>query len=580
MEYLLVGVLGHIDHGKSSLIKAMNGFWGDSSKEEMRRSITIEPSFSHLELKNRMIAFVDTPGHESLISKTINASLSLDLSLLVVDINEGIMPQTNEHLLILNALNIPFLLVLNKCDLCQDLESKKAQILKNLPQSVGVVETSIYDSKSIENLKQALLNYKITNKNGNRDGFFRMYVDNVLHKHGYGTIILGTIYQGIIHKGDKIFINDLKKESVVRALQVHKVEVTNAQAHSRVALNLKNIETKELKNGMCLSPKAKMRGFDKIDIFTRTPLKHLQCVNIQISAKKSLARVLDLGGNFYTLELEEPFFVCFKDLGVVSVANRVVGGLEVLNPITDPLNKALKLELLKALKLDDFKKAFELLALGHLKGFGLGCVEQRFNLKLDEALEIAKETNLLLDEENVTLYSLKALERRIKFYRSKLSSSTLFGAGDFLSLQALETLRELGALDKKDGLYLKKGLKIDSIKNKLSQSMLELLENPTPLAPYNLYETLDLDKVTGDNLLKSLTKAKKVVRLNKNVFVGAITLSKILAQMRSIILKDGFIDVSNFKKHLEISRKYLINYLEYLDSFKDIKREKDRRYLG
>lgn len=183
MQYSIVGTAGHVDHGKTALITALTGFEGDSLEEEKRRGITINLSFSSMQNKEKNVAFIDVPGHEKLLKNMIAGAFGFDASLVVIDANEGIMPQSKEHLEILNLLHVKNIIIaLTKKDLASEaiIEERKVEIiehfktLKNL-HLVEIIPVSIYEPSSIERLKNALFALPVTPKKSN--GLFRYYVD-------------------------------------------------------------------------------------------------------------------------------------------------------------------------------------------------------------------------------------------------------------------------------------------------------------------------------------------------------------------------------------------------------------------
>ncbi|EIQ8882779.1 GTP-binding protein, partial [Campylobacter coli] len=160
MNSLLIGTAGHIDHGKTSLIKAINGFEGDSLKEEKERQITINLSFSNLNYKQKHLSFIDVPGHKDLVKTMISGAFGFSACLFVVDINEGLKEQSIEHLEVLELLGVKdIILVLSKCDLCENPKEQEQKILNSLEFTpMKVFHTSIKDQESIERLKNYLLN--------------------------------------------------------------------------------------------------------------------------------------------------------------------------------------------------------------------------------------------------------------------------------------------------------------------------------------------------------------------------------------------------------------------------------------
>ncbi|EAL0948348.1 GTP-binding protein, partial [Campylobacter coli] len=254
MKSLLIGTAGHIDHGKTSLIKAINGFEGDSLKEEKERQITINLSFSNLNYKQKHLSFIDVPGHKDLVKTMISGAFGFSACLFVVDINEGLKEQSIEHLEVLELLGVKdIILVLSKCDLCENPKEQEQKILNSLEFiPMKVFHTSIKDQESIERLKNYLLNLECKNANANL--VFRYYIDRVFSLKGIGTIVTGSLNEGKISLNEKIICLDNQKELVVKNIQNHESNFAEISAFNRVALSL-NCDYKELKKGYVLSKK-------------------------------------------------------------------------------------------------------------------------------------------------------------------------------------------------------------------------------------------------------------------------------------------------------------------------------------
>ncbi|XPV53661.1 MAG: selenocysteine-specific translation elongation factor [Halarcobacter ebronensis] len=272
MNNYIIGTCGHIDHGKTALIRALNGYEGDSTKEEQQRGITIDLSFSNLTSDNKNVAFIDVPGHEKLIKNMIAGAFSFDCVMIVVSAVEKIMPQTVEHLEILNLLGVKnAILTITKKDLVdkETLKKNKEEIEQfindeydfNILFSKAV---SIYDEESINELKEKLFTLDASTKI--EENFFRYYVDRVFSSSGSGTIVTGTVLGKPLKKDEKVFICDIKKEAKVKNLQVHGENSEISNISNRTAINLSNVNTKDIKKGFLISKKGFLRGFDKIDI--------------------------------------------------------------------------------------------------------------------------------------------------------------------------------------------------------------------------------------------------------------------------------------------------------------------------
>ena len=609
MSNIIIGTAGHIDHGKTALIRALNGFEGDSTNEEKQRGITIDLSFSNLTRAERNIAFIDVPGHEKLIKNMIAGAFGFDYVMLVVSAKESLMPQTIEHIEILSLLGIKnLILVITKKDLVdektlKEQEDKIVEFLNEFEFNIKFIKAvSIYDEKSIEDLKNTL--FTISNSTKNEENFFRFYVDRVFSVKGSGTVVTGTVLGKKIELEEKVFIPHLQKETKIKNIQVHNQNAIEANISSRAALNLSSIDINSLQRGDIITKKGFLRGFDTIDIsfkcLKNKKLNHNQTYTLFIGAKKIDVKVLlfdsltSLEDGFATLKMDEKIFTVFGEKVILRSANDTICGGVILNPIYDPMNKNQKRDLLKNLYKRDFKNAFKILLEAHKRGLGVVSSTQRFALSHDESLEFANSLeDVFVDKKELVIYPIKTKDEIVEFIKNiyiknsyaLLSSSSINLRVPWASIEfinsALDDLVQNGFLVKEGQLYKNANIKED-ITKELENIFLERLksEDITPTAPYNIYDDLDIDRKLGDDILKSLTAKKDVIRLQHNLFIHSQSLNKIIKSMREIIKEDGFIEIFNFKQRFDLSRKYLVCYLDYLDNFSDIKKVENRRVLS
>ena len=609
MSHFIIGTCGHIDHGKTALIQALNGFDGDSTKEEKSRGITIDLSFSNLVQDDKNIAFIDVPGHEKLIKNMISGAFGFDCVMIIVSASEKIKPQTVEHLEILKLLGVKdAVLVITKKDLldAEELE-KNTKEIKAFVESYAfnlhfVQAVSIYDEHSIQTLKRELFTLKTASKQ--EENFFRAYVDRSFSLKGVGTVVTATVLGKSISKRQKLFICDLNRECKIKNLQVHDEDVEQAEISNRVAINLANIDAKQIKKGALLSTKGRLRGFNEIDISFFTlkdkKLKHNQTYFLYIGAKRIEAKVILFDTEiaqergFARLKLKENIFSIYGEKLIIRSATSTLAGGRVLSSISDPINKKQRLHLLLALEKSDFTLAYEILLQAHKKGLGLISSAQRFALSHEEALTQAhKLKNCFVDEKALIVYPLSTLQEVRDFVvniyeKNAYALLSLHALGlrlpwaseGFITL-AIEELLDEGLLIQEGNLY--KNANITEDMTKVLQDLLikRLIEEDiSPTAPYNIYDDLDLDRKTGDDLLKGLCAKKELVRVTHNISIHAQSLSKLIANLKQIMQNEGYLDLGNFKTHYPLSRKYLIAYLDYLDNFNDIKNDNGKRVFN
>ena len=247
MKNIIVGTAGHVDHGKTCLIKALTGTDCDRLKEEKKRGITIENGFADMQSGDYNISIIDVPGHEKFIKNMLMGIGGIDMVLLVIALDEGVMPQTVEHFRILDMLDIrKGIIVYTKRDAVSDEEWAdlvkedahdlvKGTFMEGAPE----IEVSSFDGYNIEELKELIVSSidESILKNDS-DILFRLPVDRVFTIDGFGTVVTGTLMEGSIHPGDEVMVYPEERLTRVRNLQVHNEAVTEALAGQRTAINL------------------------------------------------------------------------------------------------------------------------------------------------------------------------------------------------------------------------------------------------------------------------------------------------------------------------------------------------------
>lgn len=590
---LIIGTAGHIDHGKTSLIKALNGFEGDTLKEEQERQITLSLSFSSLEKEGKKLSFIDTPGHKDLLKTMISGAFAFNVCLFVVDINEGLKAQSLEHLSVLELLGVKdLILVLNKCDLCEDIDAKTKEIAAQLSlKPLKIFHTSVRSNLGIESLKNYLFSLQ---EKESEEAIFHFYIDRVFSLKGVGTIVTGSLNEGEIALKEKIICLDTQKELIVKNIQNHDSNLDQIKAPARVALSL-NCDYKNLQKGFLLSKKGFFKPFLQIEAYVKAPnlanQNYVFCVGTkQLEAKIHILKELKVGEYYAEIRFKKPMYLCFDERFILLENARVKGGGVVLNPVSEPLNKELKLRLLDLLLNKDFLSVFDLLKNAHKKGFGLLSSYQRFKLSHTQALNVANNLqNAFIDEKNYNIYdtsSINLLQNSIHKILAKnpyamLSAHSLalrnVWASEALCAFALQNMPNL---DFKEGIFFKKGVEFEKLQEKNSNALYKKIKAQALQveAPYNLYESLELDRKSGDLMLKKLTKEGLVVRLAHNLFVDKATLLNFKEELLNL-LKNTSLDVQTMKNKFNFSRKYAIAYLEFLDLDERIIKKDEKRFL-
>lgn len=275
MEHIIIGTAGHIDHGKTTLIKALTGRDTDRLAEEKRRGITIDLGFTYFDLPDgNRAGIIDVPGHEKFIPNMVAGVTGMDLVLLVIAMDEGIMPQTTEHMEILNQLGVTnCIIILNKADLVDEewaemiTEDIKEKMSDTAYKDAPMVKVSAKTGAGMQELVQ-LVTEKVNtfNRKGRSLGHFRLPVDRVFSMPGFGTIVTGTLLEGKIQKEDVIRLFPGDTQAKIRGIQVHGQEVEECSHGQRVALNLANVKKEEVSRGNVVATPFCMENTSLLDV--------------------------------------------------------------------------------------------------------------------------------------------------------------------------------------------------------------------------------------------------------------------------------------------------------------------------
>ena len=306
MKHIIIGTAGHIDHGKTTLIRALTGRNTDRLKEEQDRGITIELGFTWFDLEEGLrCGIIDVPGHEKFIQQMVSGVVGMDMVLVVVAADEGIMPQTREHLDILKLLGIEkCILVLTKCDTVDPewISMMEEDIRKELKDTIledaPVVRVSSVTGEGIEDCKKAISAMVKALPERDTKGIPRLPIDRVFSLQGFGTIITGTLISGTLHKGDALEIYPEGLKARIRNIQVHEQDSEIAEAGQRVALNLTGVKKEELHKGSVISAENSMENSTLMDgkvtmlPDTKRSLKNRERLHFLSGTKEVLCRVV------------------------------------------------------------------------------------------------------------------------------------------------------------------------------------------------------------------------------------------------------------------------------------------------
>ena len=412
MKNIIIGTAGHIDHGKTTLIKALTGRNTDRWEEEQRRGITIDLGFTYFDLPNGDRAgIIDVPGHEKFINNMVAGVVGMDLVLLVVAADEGIMPQTREHMDILHLLGIEkSIIVLNKCDLVDEewLELVEEELRDELQgtflEHAPVAKVSAATGEGLPELIsiiERMTRDEVVPKDIHT--IPRLPIDRAFTLSGFGTVITGTLVTGTITKEDTLQLYPVGKPCKIRSIQVHGQDVKECFAGQRVAINLSNVKKREIKRGCVLAPPDSMKETDLLDVrldvlessmrvLTHHARLHLFTGTSEVLCRAVLLDADEIGpgeSGYVQLRLEESIAVRRGDKFVVRFYSpmETIGGGVVLEP-NPGVKKRFREDAIEELRRKESGSSVDVIEL-HVKEYGQSMIT---------LAELAKLTALSMEE--------------------------------------------------------------------------------------------------------------------------------------------------------------------------------------
>ena len=628
---IIIGTAGHIDHGKTALVRALTGVDADRLPEEKRRGITIDIGFADLDLGDVRIGFVDVPGHERFVKNMLAGAHGIDLVALVIAADESVMPQTREHFDICRLLGVrKGLLVLTKKDLVDEellqlVQSETEELVAgSFLEGAPIIAVSSRTGEGIEALKEALRESGLEVTARSADFVTRLPIDRAFTMRGFGAVVTGTLIAGEIAEGDELELLPAGMRVRVRGAQVHGSPVPRAFAGQRTAINLGGVDAAAIERGMVLAPVGRLRSTQAIDaranLLENAPraLRSRQRVRIHIGAAEVLARVrvLTEGGEIkpgesgvVQLRTEAPIVGVLGDRFILrSYSPQVtIGGGVILDPFP-PKHRTRDIEAARG-RLDVLStgdRARQLAAFvggadGHgLRRADLGARTAWRDEVIDDAAKQARAGGAIVDAEGVLLSrerfdELKQLvvkevaahHQREPLMRG-LAKEVL--RERFFAHAPVEVFRGvLGILEQEDSLVAEKEIvRLREHTRELSsedsglRDRLEKIYHDAGLAAPSLNEAFERAGSSvqqGRKILQLLIDSGLLVKVHGEMFFHRAALDDLTKKVREYGAKHQAIDVAAFKDLAGISRKYAIPLLEYLDRQRVTRREGDRRVV-
>ncbi|MFH0933535.1 MAG: selenocysteine-specific translation elongation factor, partial [Nitrospirota bacterium] len=431
MRYVILGTAGHIDHGKSALVKALTGIDPDRLKEEKERGITIDLGFADLSYPDGLtIGIVDVPGHERLVRNMLAGAGGIDLVLLVIAADEGVMPQSREHLYICDLLKIKSgIIVITKADLVESewLDLMKDEV-KNFVKGTflegsPIVPVSSKTMSNIDLLKEEIRNVALKVEPKPTKGLFRLPIDRVFTLKGFGTVITGTALSGSISVDDAVEILPSNITSRVRGLHSHGKPIQTAYAGQRVAINLQGVEKEELKRGDSAVLPGRFIPTKTIDAKIELlrdvpPLKSKSLVHFHLATSETIARVILYGRDelkpeescYCQFRLQDPVVSMSGDRYIIRRFSPVetIGGGEIFDPSPPKRRQKDIAEVLMTFEKGSLSDKISLKVLqSGLHGISTMALEGWIKAEIPairESIEILKKNGLLFNVEDILIH--------------------------------------------------------------------------------------------------------------------------------------------------------------------------------
>lgn len=625
----VIGTAGHVDHGKSTLVQALTGINPDRLREEQEREMTIDLGFAWLTLPNgESVGIVDVPGHRDFIENMLAGVGGIDAALFVIAADEGVMPQTREHLAILDLLRIPGgVVALTKIDLIDDpdwLELVQADVSEALQGTVldgaPIIPVSARTGQGLAELTAALQEVLARTPPRPDRGRPRLWIDRVFTIGGFGTVVTGTLVDGHLEVGQEVEILPRGLRARIRGLQTHKTRIQRAVPGSRVAINLTGISKQDLARGDLVTTPGWLRPTTLTDVRMDLlhdapfPLKHNAFVKFFCGSAETVARVRLLGtetlapgeSGWVQLELDDPLPLVRGDRFIIRVPSPAVtvGGGEVVDPNPGRKHRRFRPEVLARL---------ETLARGTPAEVLLQTLERRGPLTVRDLLEVSglgeaapkALAELFSTGDAVVLDAvLEPAPARLVVSRSWWSATTARMRDELAAYHARyplrpgmsrEELRSALRLDPRayngllaraaaDGLIVDEAATVRLPEHQVrftpqQQQAVDDLLARFRAAPYATPSVKEAAALVGEEVLGVLLARGDLVQVSPEVLFLRETYEEMVERIRAHIQQQGSITLAQVRDLFQTSRKYAQALLEYLDGVGVTRRVGDERVL-
>ncbi|MFC1505192.1 selenocysteine-specific translation elongation factor [Thermodesulfobacteriota bacterium] len=620
MKQVILGTAGHIDHGKTSLIKAITGINTDRLKEEQQRGITIELGFASMDLPSgQHLGIVDVPGHEKFVKNMVAGATGIDIVAMVIAADEGVMPQTREHLEICALLGVRYgIVVLTKIDMVDEewlelvIDDVTAFTQGTFLEGQPILPVSSATGQGIQAFVATLETISAQIPERPPSSIFRLPIDRVFTMKGFGTVITGTLVSGQVRVGDTIMIYPSTITSKVRGLQVHNQSVDQATPGLRTAINFQGLEKASVNRGEVLSTPGALKPSYMVDgeihylKSNKKPLKNRTRVRFHTGTSEIMGILILLDRDELLpgetvaaqIRLDQPVALVRDDRFVLRSYSpiRTIGGGPILNPIP-PKHKRFKQETIDSLQALMEKAPEDTIAL-HIDSSGyhgvafsdLILMTNLTEKRLENALQplLSQQAVIQVDKDNriyIHQNTFATLKTQMTGYLNQYHTDNPLRAGmpteelkskfplaigarllnqiiqqmvkDKLVVQAEDTIR---LSDHKVSL----GLDQAAVKEKLLQTYAQSALQP----PYfkEVVKTLDMDPQRTRDVLQLMVAEGQLVKAKEDLYFHAQALDGLKKRLVAFLSDHDEITTPQFKEMTGASRKFVIPLLEYFDA--------------
>ena len=604
MSQITIGLSGHIDHGKTSIVQSLTGKNTDSLKDEIKRGMTIDIGFAHL---NDKISLIDVPGHEKFIKNMVAGVSAIDSAILVIAADDGIMPQTKEHFEILKLLGLNSgIIVINKIDIVDkewlnlvELEIKEF-VKDTFLYKANIIKVSALLNQGIDELKEEIMNISTIKKNKFNRDIFRMFIDRVFTKKGFGTVVTGTVSSGKISKDKQIQLLPSYEKVNIRGIHSHDSNVDTLNIGDRGAINLQSINKVNLKRGFHLGETDYFNlvnnAICKINTFKE--LKHNQRIRVHLGTQEVMARVFFTKDNIVPnmtalLKFEKNIVAAFKDKFIIRTYSPIttIGGGEIIDiNIEGKWNHCKKyIDELSTEKFDykiiekiiqrNNKAVFTKSNLSKHLGLSIKILDGLLN-QISDLKSITKDDPWIIALKQYKMYSKNIIDIIIDLHKrnpytkgfllEEINNRILL-PNSLLKYILLDLCKDKKIKVDCD-LYAKYDFSINLskdnllIKNKLLDILNKELFQTSSIN--DLANQLDQDNDTIKKLLQIEKSDNNIIIINGGIIFTTKNYNELLKKIESFFKKNDLLNIKDFKEITQTSRKYAVPLLEHLDKQK------------